>query len=199
MKNKRMEYALRKALLVAVGLSSLFTVALFFVMLEALRVINVVLVNAFPDWGLTFDLEKMREVAEFLRPVGYVGFVAVLVLIIAGFMVRKGYLSTIGSVGLYLPTFGYFAFTMFFLAGVGVLRALWFPLLDLSPNVLQLGNIVYVPYFLLAFLFVLIDVDVSALLASTMMGAGILAFFLGTVTWLYGKFKSSENHRFLDL
>jgi len=79
MKNKRMEYALRKALLVAVGLSSLFTVALFFVMLEALRVINVVLVNAFPDWGLTFDLEKMKEVVEFLRPVGYVGFVAVLV------------------------------------------------------------------------------------------------------------------------
>jgi len=56
---------------------------------------------------------------------------------IAGFMVRKSYLSTIGSVGLYLPTFGYFAFTMFFLAGVGVLRALWFPLLDLSPKVLH--------------------------------------------------------------
>lgn len=174
---------------IIVGLSILFTVALLFVTLETAQVINDLFLNVFPDWGLLWDFEKMRETVEFLRPIGYFAFATVVVLIFVGFMFERGYLSTFGSLALYLPVFGYFAFTMFFLAGVGVFRALWFPLMDISPRFLSLGNIIYIPYFVLAFPFVLLGVNARELIPLLFMILGILSFLMSTMTWLYGKFE----------
>jgi protein-S-isoprenylcysteine O-methyltransferase Ste14 len=125
---------------------------------------------------------EAAETLEALRPIGYVAFMVTLVLIILGFAVRNRWLGTLGSVAFYLPTFGYLASTMFFLAGIGVLRAVWLPLLDLSPKVLRLGEIVCLPLWLL---FGSLLVPVSCII----MALGLMVFTLGVFTWLYSKFK----------
>jgi protein-S-isoprenylcysteine O-methyltransferase Ste14 len=82
---------------------------------------------------------------------------------------------------------------MFFLAGVGVLRALWFPLLDISPTTLKLGHIVYLPYFILSLpLSIVAHEDMAVTLSLTIMSIGLFTFSMGVATWLYGKFKGKE-------
>jgi hypothetical protein len=136
---------------VAAFLSILFAVALLYATLDIPMIINEWMLEAFPDYWMVGSAE-VAEALEVLRPIGYVAFIVTLVLIIIGFAVRNRWLGTLGSIAFYLPTFGYFAFTMFFLAGIGVLRVLWLPLLDLSPNVLRLGEIVYLPCMAFGFL-----------------------------------------------
>lgn len=186
-------------LFIVVMLSMLFTAALIYATLEVPRVISSLLLNAFPDYAAMGQWEKARWIAETLRPFGYASLAATLILILAGFVAKRGKLVTLGSIALYLPTFGYFAFTMFFLAGIGVLRVLWLPLLDLSPHVLRLGHIVYVPSILLGLLLVPIvlitgpsAIDANTSLSLAIMGLGLVLFFLGVVTWFYGRFKGSE-------
>ena len=72
-------------------------------------------------------------------------FLAVAALTLAGFALERKPLSVGGALALYLPIFGYFAYAMFFLAGIGVLRVLWMPLLVVSPRLLELGSIAYAP------------------------------------------------------
>lgn len=181
-------------LFIAIVLSLLFTVALIYVTLEAPRVIHEYLLKVFPDywWPPSEDIES-------LRPFGYVSFAAVLSLIFAGFVAKRGRLTALGSIVLYLPTFGYFAFTMFFLAGIGVLRVLWLPLLDLCPNILRFGDIVYLPYLVLACPLASVAwiagvpaMDVNIPLSFVIMALGLLVFLLGILTWLYGKFKGFQ-------
>lgn len=183
---------------IATVLALLFTVALTYLTLEIPNVINKFLLNIFPEYGAGEWLEA-ATMLESLRPFGYISFTAMLILIVTGFVVKRGWLTTLGSIALYLPTFGYFAFTMFFLVGIGVLRVLWLPLLDLSPNVLRLGEIVYLPFTALAFLFapVVLTTGVSAAelyipFSFIVMGLGLAVFLLGILTWLYGSFKGFE-------
>lgn len=176
----------------AIVLSVVFTVALIYATLEAPRVISRLLLQVFPDYAAMGQWEEAWQMAESLRPFGYVSFVATLILIFAGFAAKRGKLSTLGSISLFLPTFGYFAFTMFFLAGIGVMRSLWFPLMDLSPSILRLGDIVYAPFLILSLSFALVRMDIGIPLSLTSMGIGVFVFFLGVSTWLYGKFKGSE-------
>ncbi len=131
-------------LIVAVILSILFTVTLFYLTFELPRILDRVLHNYFPD--VFWQRELKEQVIETLRPYGYLALTVTLILIVVGFAVKKGYLSILGSVAMYLPIFGYFAFAMFFLAGLGVLRVLWLPLLELSLETLKLGHIVYFPF-----------------------------------------------------
>ena len=183
---------LRKVLeiFIAVVFSVLFTIALIYATVEIPSVVNELLLSVFPDlwWG---GMEPPGAIArvESLRTFGYVSFMATLLLMIIGLIVKRGKLITLGSIALYLPTFSYFAFTMFSLAGIGVFMALWFPLMDLSPLLLRLGEVVYAPFSLL---FVLIGLDVGIPLCFAFIGVGILIFSWGTATWLYGRFKSFE-------
>lgn len=177
----------------AVVFSALFTIALIYATVEIPRVINELLLSVFPDlwWGGMEPPGAMARV-ESLRTFGYVSFVVTLFLMIIGLMVKRGKLITLGSITLYLPTFSYFAFTMFSLAGIGVLTALWFPLMDLSPLLLRLGEVVYTPLSLLSCAFALVGLDVGIPLCFAFIGVGTLFFSWGTATWLYGKFKSFE-------
>lgn len=169
-------------------LSALFAFAFFFSMFESLSIVNKFLLNFFPYISLA-DEVHIQETTDFLRPVGYVAFGLTLVLILIGFVVRKGYLSAIGSVAFYLPIFGYFSFTMFFLVGIGAIRALWFPLIDFSPNLtLWLDMIVCLPWLALPYQMVLY----SGYFSLSISAAGAFIFFLGTLTWLHGKFKERQ-------
>lgn len=175
----------------ATALSLLLTISLLYVTLDAPRIINEHLLKIFPD--CFWDFEKAKQITDLMKPIGYAMLAIVAVLIVLGFITKRGRLSSLGSMALILPIFGYFAFQMFFLAGVGVLRALWFPFLDISPTVLRLGHIVYMPYFILsAPLSTVFHGDVSMPLATIIMMIGLFAFFIGVVTWLYGKFKRKE-------
>ncbi|MBS7636815.1 DUF1295 domain-containing protein [Candidatus Bathyarchaeota archaeon] len=179
---------------IAVALSILFTVALLYATLSIPTVIHQLLLRIFPDyWWPPLEIE------EALKPLGYIMFTATLVLILAGFLTQRLKLSTLGSIVSYLPTFGYFASTMFFLAGIGVLRLLWLPLLDLSPPILRLGDIVYLPYFALALLLLPVAwifhvpvMDLNILLSLIIMALGLAIFLIGMFTWLYGKFRGFQ-------
>ncbi len=97
----------------------------------------------FPDIVLLSDFPRMHEVISFLRPYGYAIFVLVSILIVIGFLLKNRIATLVGSITVYLPIFGYFAFTMFFLAGIGVIRILMLPILDIDPGILELGSIIY--------------------------------------------------------
>lgn len=175
----------------AVALSALFTISLLYVTLDAPRMIDEPLRKVFPDYF--WDFEKAEQIISLMRPIGYAMLGTIMALIAVGFIAKRGYLSASGSVALYLPVFGYFAFHMFFLAGVGVLRALWFPLLDISPTTLKLGHIVYLPYFILSLpLSIVAHEDMAVTLSLTIMSIGLFTFSMGVATWLYGKFKGKE-------
>jgi protein-S-isoprenylcysteine O-methyltransferase Ste14 len=183
---------------IALVLTVLLTVALVSTILEIPSAINNFLLNISPDYGAE-EWPEATAMLDSLRLIGYVSFAVTLILILVGFAAKKGWLTTLGSLALYLPTFGYFAFTMFFLAGIGVLRALWFPLFDLSPNILRLGEVVYLPFFLLAWPLASVVwmagvpvIDVYILSSYMIMALGLAIFLLGTLTWLYGKFKGFQ-------
>jgi len=167
----------------AMFLSILFTLALLYLTLEVPNMVNAWLLRVFPDYWIVAD-ESIAAALEVLRVVGFISFIITVALIMLGFLFNKMWLSRLGLLAFYLPTFGYFAFTMFFLAGIGVLRVLWLPLLQLSPNVLRLGEIVYLPSILFGF---------STVPAScTIIFLGLLVFMFGVLTWLYSKFKGVE-------
>ena len=171
-------------------LAIVFTLALTFATVEVPRAINHLLSAYFPDFG--FEFELIEEFMRYVRPIGYACLVVVIALIIVGFMTGRRSLSSLGSIAFFLPTFGYFALSMFFLAGVGILRVLWIPFWDSSTSLLKLGDIVYLPYMILVYLLGLLEVDIRVPLSFLAIGSGLLIFFLGTIAWFYGKFEGRE-------
>lgn len=112
-------------------------------------------------------------------------------------MFKTTYLSKLGVLGLYLPTFGYFAFAMFLLAGLGFLRTLWLPFIQLTPEVLKLGSIVLLPYKIIVnTVSWVIQVPNKYLIvlpiSQAICAVGGMIFFTGVFTWLYGRFNNVE-------
>ena len=125
-----------------------------------------------------------------MGPIGCAIFTAVLILIIIGFVFGRTRISSLGSIGLYLQVLEQFTFPMFFYwTGIAIfLRVLLLPI-----QVLRLGDIVYVPYTILIFLlehtFRLRGTTFERNLSLTIIMLGLLTFFFGAATWLYGKFR----------
>ena len=177
-----------------VVLVSLFTASFFFTTFLIENLANNALTAVFPEveW-----VTNQNEIIASLRPFGYIAFFMTMILILVGLILKKAALTTASSFALFLPTFGYFALTMFMLAGIGVLRTIWLPLFDLSSfafgslslspgyvNVLNLGQIVFLP-------FLASGSFLGSVLAKSLMVLGLFIFFLGTFTWLYGKYRGS--------
>ena len=159
----------RKRLALAIILSILLAIALFYSTFEVPMMLDRALRQYLPD--VFWDVETREKELAILRPVGYTAFAATIALIALGFAIKKDLLSFAGSLALYIPTFGYFAFAMFFLGGLGALRALWLPILELSPSVLKLGCVAYAP-------FVALD-PLATLVGMILIFAGLLVFALG--------------------
>ena len=174
-------------------LAIMFTLGLSFATVELPRAISYVLSAYFPDIALDFKL--IEEFMTYARPIGYACLVAVIALIVVGLKTGRRTLSSLGSIAFFLPTFGYFALSMFFLTGVGILRVLWLPFWDLSTSLLKFGDIIYLPYMILVYPFSLIQLDVRVPLAYLAIGSGLLIFLLGTIAWFYGK---SERREIID-
>lgn len=171
----------RRELALAFVFSAIFTVAIFYLTFEVPRIFDDIFRQYFPE--VFFDVEAIERTLNTLRPVGYLALAATVVLIVLGFAARKGVLTFLGSLALYIPTFGYFAFAMFFLTGLGALRALWLPILEFSPSILKLGCIAYLPFSI---------IPNASLAGIAITFVGLLVFSLGVTTWLYGRFRDYE-------
>ena len=174
-------------------LAVVFTLALAFATEEIPRLLNQALSQHVPDIHGLWSPQAVEPFVDSMRTVGYILLGVVVALIIIGFVSKKRGLSSLGSIFLFLPTFGYFAAPMFFLAGLGLLKVGWLPFSN-AESIMRLGDIVYVPYMIPVYIFELVgNMDVRMILAYIAVGAGLFMFTLGTVTWFYGKHQGKET------
>lgn len=168
-------------------LAVVFTLALTFATLQLPVILGNWLSNDFPDIHPVIEPERVAEFMVVARPVGYACLAVIAVLIVIGFVTGKRKLSIFGSFAFFLPTFGYFFASMFFLAGLGILRVLFIPFWDPSVNLMNFGDISYVPYMALVYPFWLGRIDIREIVAWVAIGIGLFIFVLGTIAWFYGK------------
>jgi len=178
-----------------VPLSVVFTVALTFATLELPRIVNNFLRPVFPD--IYWEPESIEALMRYARPVGYACLALVVALILVGFLTERRGLASLGSFALFLPAFGYFAASMFFLTGIGILRVMWLPFWDTNRILLKLGDIAYLPFLIIAIpLRLLLPFPMAywanSLVAYSAVGVGLMIFCLGTFTWFYGR--SQQRH-----
>jgi protein-S-isoprenylcysteine O-methyltransferase Ste14 len=174
-------------------LAVVFTIALTFATLRLPVILGNWLSNYFPDIHPIMEPERVAEFMVVARPVGYACLAVIAFLIVAGLVMGKRKLSIFGSFAFFLPTFGYFFASMFFLAGLGILRVPFIPFWDPSVNLMSFGDISYLPYLALVYPFWLGGVDIRELLAWIAIGIGLFIFVLGTIAWFYGKLQGRKT------
>ena len=178
----------RMGLLAVISLLAVvFTAALTFATLQLPVILGSWLSRRFPDIHPVIEPERITEFMAIVRPIGYACLIAIAVLIVAGFVTGKRKLSVFGSFAFFLPTFGYFFASMFFLAGLGILRIPFIPFWDPSISLMNFGDISYLPYMALVYPFWLAGVDIRMAISWVAVGLGLFIFVLGTITWFYGK------------
>ena len=194
-------------------LALIFTVALTFATLELPKILATFLFELgwIPDINIFWEPEVMEAIMRTVRPIGYACLAIIAVLIAAGILTRNSKLTSLGAFFIFLPTFGYFAGTMFFLAGLGILRVAWLPFWDMG--VVDFGDIAYLPYMLVTYLLALTGLDITApimrvpgpgfividvrwLLAFFINAVGLFIFFLGTLAWVSGKYMREQTVTF---
>jgi protein-S-isoprenylcysteine O-methyltransferase Ste14 len=175
-------------MVVALGMASLvLAVALAFASVELPRLASSWLIDSFDFPG--FDSGREVEAAEAwvsahgLRVIGYACLIGVLAAIIVGLVGDRRGLATAGAVALLLPVFGHFAASMFFLAGLGMLRVIVLPILDRSYALMALGDVAFVPYMVVVHPIAVLGVDARDAVIWGSMIAGMALFTLGVLTW----------------
>lgn len=177
-------------------LAIVFTVALTFATLQLPVILGGWLSNYFPDIHTAMEPERIADFMAIARPIGYACLAVIAILIVAGFVTGKSGFSIFGSLAFFLPTFGYFFASMFFLAGLGILRVPFIPFWDPSINMMNFGDISYLPYMALVYPFWLAGIDVRAVIGWVAIGLGLFIFFLGTIAWFYGKVQKKKTINF---
>ena len=176
-------------------LAIIFSIALMFAFIELPRLIDSMLQAkvGFPGFDQGADEFNAYKSdlfinALYLRWIGYACLALIAGFIIIGFITKKSGWAYAGAFALFLPVFGQFALSMFFLAGLGMLRVVWLPFMDISFNILQLGNIIFLPYDILIWLSALFDWNAHNFLAYFFMSAGAFLFVWGVLVWLQTRF-----------
>jgi len=175
-------------------LAVVFAIALTYASVELPSLLNSFLHNIidFPGYDSNHEIYREKTISfmdsYYIRFIGYGSLAIIVVLIIVGFMTRKSGLISAGAIAIFLPVFGHFSFNMFFLAGLGAMRIVWMPILDISYDILRLGDIAYLPYMITVYLPALIRIDITAIIPFIIMGSGILIFILGTQAWMFARF-----------
>ena len=131
----------------------------------------------------SFRIELFYD-AYAVRLIGYICLAIILALIILGFSTRKTALAWIGGLAMFLPVFATFAYSMFYLAGLGLFNVIILPFLDISISLIDLGRVVLIPYNILMWFFELFNWNAYHFLVYLFMGSGVLIFVLGVFTWL---------------
>ncbi|UCH66367.1 MAG: hypothetical protein JSW63_04360 [Ignavibacterium sp.] len=175
-------------------LAIVFAIALTYASVELPILLNTFLHNIidFPGYDSSHQIHVNKTAtfmdSYFIRLIGYICLAVIFVLIIVGFITKKSGLVSAGAIIIFLPVFGHFSFNMFFLAGLGALRIAWMPILDISYDILRLGDIAYLPYMIIVYLPALIGIDIVSIIPYILMGLGILIFILGTQAWMFARF-----------
>lgn len=143
------------------------------------------------DQGLGETAELKSNIyinALHLRWIGYTCLALVMLFIILGFTTKKSGWAWAGAFTLFLPVFGQFALSMFFLSGLGILRAAWLPFMDISWSVLDLGQIIYIPYWILIWFCSLINWYAHDFISWFFMATGAFLFVWGVMAWFQVRF-----------
>ena len=180
-----------------------FALALTFVSVELPRVLNSALNVVFGDavfpqgiWSGPNEAASEAYIQEhFLRPIGYACLIVVLVLIVLGLVAERRRLAFLGALLFFLPVFGHFAIQMFFLAGLGLLRLIWMPMLDGAYGLtgdsefwlFGLGDVAFLPYIGIVRLGARVHLDLRVILPYIIMGIGLFLFCLAVVAWFRAK------------
>lgn len=176
-------------------LAILFSVALMFAFVELPRLIDKILQEnvGFPGFDQGMDEFNTYKTDLYISSlhlhwIGYGSLALILCLIVLGFVTKKSGWAWAGAIALFLPVFGQFALSMFFLAGLGILRVGWMPFMDISFNILELGDVIYIPYWILMWFFRLFGWYAHNFLAYLFMLSGALLFVWGVLVWLQTRF-----------
>ena len=175
-------------------LAVVFAIALTYASVELPVLLNTFLHNIidFPGYDSSHEIHLNKTASfmdsYFIRIIGYACLAIIVVLIVVGFITKKSGLISAGAIAIFLPVFGHFSFNMFFLAGLGAMRIIWMPILDISYDILRLGDIAYLPYMITVYLPALIGINITTIFPYIVMGAGILIFILGTQAWMFARF-----------
>lgn len=181
-----------KNLIIAFILAFLFSIALVYAVFELVNVLNNYLLRFFPRIGV---LEPVPALAEAAKKIGLFSLFIITALSVLGLISKHSKLSLV-SIGYFLPVFGYFTFYMFSLAGVGVLRALYFPLYEVSPTLLRLGDVVLLPSLPLVWFFGFSFSENALNLLIFITAIGFAIFLFGVFSWVYGNLRDKETKVF---
>lgn len=186
-----------KDLLLAL-LAVIFSIALMFAFIELPRWIDSLLQQnmGFPGFDQGADESATYRSDLFigalkLRWVGYGSLILVLFFIVMGFVTRKSSWAWAGAFVIFLPVFGQFALSMFFLSGLGILRAGWLPFMEVGFPVLDLGMVIYIPYRVLIWFFGLFNWYARDFICWVFMATGSFLFVWGVFVWLQSRFGSN--------
>lgn len=172
-------------------LAVIFTVGLTFATVELPYRIDELLQNTIRTPGGDSHVDDIARLKTELfmahyhvKAIGYAGFFILVGLIAVGFSTKRTGLAALGAIGVMLPVFAQFAGVMFFLAGLGILNALWLPVLDVSYGLQDWGLVITAPNDFLRWLLGLAGVHSAWPTILFFVGSGILIFLLGVYAWL---------------
>ncbi|MCK4569185.1 MAG: HEAT repeat domain-containing protein, partial [Bacteroidales bacterium] len=176
-------------------LAIIFSVALMFSFTELPRLLDSALQENVGFPGLDHAGNEINAYkaelyisALHLRWIGYASLGLIAAFIILGFVTKRSGWALAGAFTIFLPVFGQFALSMFFLAGLGMLRVGWLPFWDISFQVLDLGNVIYIPYWILMWVFRQFDYWAQPELGWFFMGCGAFLFTWGVMVWIQSRF-----------
>lgn len=179
---------------IALGtLAVIFTIGLTYASVELPVLVSRSLIDHLdtPGFDPTYHPEESEAFigAHHLRLIGISGLILTGVLILVGLMAEHRGMAAAGALLFFLPVFGHFAASMFFLAGLAVLRVVWLPILDVSHDLLALGDVVYLPYAAVVYPLVNLGLDIRDQLPWPVMGLGVGIFVASTLTWMIARFE----------
>jgi len=180
-------------LLLAIALS----VALTYATVELPRTLSSMLIDRLgdatgPDFEYATGLSPHFIDSHHIRVIGTCSMTLVAALIVVGLWLERSGLSSLGAVAVFLPVFGHFAWTMSLLAGLGILRVIWMPIIEAAPALLRLGDIALVPYMVTVYLPALTGIDVRVPLVHGLMGVGIALFTVGMMVWFRSRLRGED-------
>ena len=182
---------LQTALLVL--LAAAFTVALTFATIQLPRTVSAVLLDILGPAGETIDystgLSESYLGSFHIRTIGYVSLLLIAILIGIGLFTERRRWAAAGATVLFLPVFSHFALSMSMLAGLGLLRVAWLPIIDHFPILLRLGDVAYVPYLVTVYGAALAGIDIRTPFIYGLIGGGILLFAAGAFAWFQTRFQ----------
>ncbi len=186
-------------------LSTLFTIALFYATFILPITISSILRRIFPDIYQWHEIpENISYLYQCAMLIGLSTFIISIIFIVLGFIVRRTKISLIGALTLYLPVFSGFAYSMFLFAGIGVLRFIWYPLVQIMggfAGILSTGfTVLSIPILIIISPFVILDflgvtqmasIIAYQVVAMLLILIGLVILGVSIATWLYYRLKGA--------